>query len=246
MSGTGIMKPQPNLDEFEKRFCRRYIIKKTLNAALCLAISLFGASSVLYSVFVNHMRLIDRLRYMTFNGTIFTSVISFIFSVMCIFEIIFHTEITYRWVYFLRLSSAVTEVVILIFVLIASTPLFPDNPDLTSYNGIIMHLVIPTSTVLSFSFNDAPIGKLKRSEPFFGTWFITIYVVLFSFLFYTGILPSSLAPYSVLDFKHMKPVSSVLTLAGLYAIGYTAALLLSILNRKLSWIWFRNIIKKQR
>lgn len=227
-----------DLEQFEKRFRARYILKKRVNAVLCLFIVFCGVTALLYSVFVNHMNLFDRLRYMTFNGTIFTTIVSLIFAAVCLVEAGAETEVTLRIVYFLRLSAAVTEMVIVVVVMIGLTPMFPDQPDITSYTGIMMHLVIPPATLFSFVFNDAPIGKLKPWEPFYGTWFVTIYAVVMSTLIVTGTLPEEKVPYSILDFEHTDPLSGLLVLTGIYAVGYVMALILSSLNRKYSWIWF--------
>ena len=124
--------PAVDLDEFQARFSRRYTIKKRVNAIICLFIALCGISSVLYSVFVNGMNLFDRLRYMTFNATIFTTLISLVFAVACLVEAASGTEITHRWIYFLRLSSAATEIVVFAVVVFGLTPLVEDQPDVTS------------------------------------------------------------------------------------------------------------------
>ncbi len=235
-----------DLDTFQDRFIRRYRMKKKFNAVLCFFIFLCGVTAVLYSMFVNRMNLFDRLRYMTFNITIFTSVISLIFTVVSVVEIVSDTEVTRKWVYYLRLSSAATELVTFLVVMFGLTPLVPDQPDITSYTGVMMHLVIPPATICSFVFNDAPVGRLKAWEPLYGTWFITLYALTMLFLFGTGILPSAKAPYSFLDFEHTAPVFVLATLVGIYATGYSVSLLLYYLNRKLSWLWFRDFKKQKR
>lgn len=101
-----------NLDAIDKKFRKRYVIKKVFNGILCLLTAFSGFSAVLYSVFIFKSNLFDRLRYMTFNGTIFTSIISLIFAFVSCFEILKDTELTSRNVYYMRLSSAVTEFVI--------------------------------------------------------------------------------------------------------------------------------------
>ena len=104
----------------------------------------------------------------------------------------------------------------------------------------MMHLVIPFATVVSFVCNDAPIGRLGPLEPLHGTWFITVYAVVMVFLFGTGILPGTAAPYSFLDFEHASLRFVLLCLLGVYSVGYAVSWLLSRLNRRLSWIWFHD------
>ena len=80
-------------DEFIEQFGKRYILKKRVNALLCFFISLCGTTAVLYSRFVFNNPLFDRLRYMTFWGTIFTSAVSFIFGIVCIMEAVKETAV---------------------------------------------------------------------------------------------------------------------------------------------------------
>lgn len=232
------------IEQFEQKFTQRYHIKKTVNAVVCFMIAFCGVTAILWSVFVFHNNLFNRMRYMTFDGTIFTTITSFICGIVCLKEAHDNYEVTNRWVYFLRLSSATTEFVIFSVVMFGLTPLVPDNPDVTTYTGVMMHIVVPFLTLACFMFNDAPIGKLKPHEPFYGTAYITLYAVIMLVLFGTGILPSSLAPYSFLDFSSNSLLFKLECLAGIYAVGYLISLLLSILNRKLSWIWFADFRKK--
>ena len=230
-----------DLDDFQTRFHNRFLFKKRCNAYISLIIAIFGMAAVAYSVFVFKSNLIDRLRYMTFCGTIYTSIISLIFFFVCIHEADKNTEVTSRTVYFMRLSAASTEFIIFFVVMVGLLPSLPDKPDISSYPGIMMHLVIPALMLLSFIFNDAPIGKLKPLEPFLGTSFITIYAIIMGVLFGSGILPSDLAPYSFFDFKHHSFLFPLTAAAFIYTAGYNISLFLSILNMKLSWIWFSDI-----
>ena len=229
------------IDEFAERFSKRYILKKRVNALLCFFIALCGATAVLYSRFIFHNALFDRLRYMTFWGTIYTSIVSFIFGFVCIREAAGQTEVTYRPVYFLRLSSATTESVIFAVVMFGLMPFVPDEPDLTSYPGIMMHLVVPFTTVMSFLLNDPPFGKPKPADPLKGTTFIALYAVVMGVIFGTGILPSEKAPYSFLDFENTSAAFKMASLIGIFAVGYGISLLLMRLNMKLSWIWFYDL-----
>lgn len=232
---------EKEIDEFAERFRKRYIFKKRVNALLCFFITACGTTAVLYSRFIFNNALFDRLRYMTFWGTIFTSAVSLIFGIICIMEAAKETEVTNRPAYFLRLSSAATESVIFAVVMVGLTPLVPDRPDLTSYPGFMMHLVIPVTTVLSFILNDAPIGRPKPEDPLKGTLIIAVYGTVMSMLFGTGKLPSELAPYSFLDFENTSMLFRIGCDAGIFAVGYAVSWLLMKLNMKLSWIWFYDI-----
>ena len=234
-----------NLDEMQLRFRRRYILKKTINMLMGFFITLCGITAVLYSVFINGSNLFDRLRYMTFDGTIYTTVISAIFTVVCIVEAVYEVETTNRFVYFIRLSSAVTEFIIFVVVMVGLTPLFPDQPDIATYTGFIMHIVIPVATLLCFVFNDAPIGRVKWYEPLNGTVYIILYAAIMVFLFATGILPSEKAPYSFLDFKHSSVWFVLACGVGIFTVGYLISVLLIRLNNRLSWLWFYGLNKRK-
>lgn len=232
---------EKEIDEISERFSKRYILKKRVNAILCFFIALCGISAVLYSRFIFNNPLLDRLRYMTFWGTIFSSVVSLIFGITCVVEAIKEIEFTRKAIYFLRLSSATTELVIFFVAMFGLTPFVPDQPDISSYPGIMMHLVVPIATVLSFLFNDPPIGKPKPQEPLKGLLIITIYAVLMLIIFGSGMLPSEKAPYSFLDFENTSILFKLACLVGIYVVGYVVSWLLMRLNMKLSWIWFHDI-----
>lgn len=232
-------------DEYLIEFNKRYAYKKRVNAFICFLITICGISAILYSVFVFHNSLFNRLRYMTFWGTIHTSFISYIFGNICLYEARHQTELTYRWAYFLRLSSATTELVIFVIVLIGLSPLVPDNPDITSYPGIMMHLIIPFLTLLSFIFNDPPIGKLKIYEPLYGMTFISIYALVMVIVFRFDILSYELAPYSFLDFQNTTIGFRLLCFIVIYTVGYFVSKLLAYLNSKLSWVWLIGLNKRR-
>lgn len=229
------------IDEFAEQFSKRYIFKKKINALQCFFIAICGTTAVLYSKFVFNHSILERLRYMTFWGTIFTTIVSFICGIVCIYEAVKEIEITNKTAYFLRLSSATAELVIFAVVMIGLTQLVPDQPDISTYPGFMMHLVIPIATVLSFILNDAPIGKPKMNEPLKGMLLIFIYAVVMMTLFESGILSSDEAPYSFLDFDEASLLFTVGSFAGILTLGYAISWMLMRLNMKLSWIWFYDI-----
>lgn len=229
------------LDEYIKGFNKRYFLKKSINAVICFLIFMCGLTGVLYSIFIFHNNLFNRLKYLTFLGTIYTSIISLIFGIISLNEGKNQTEVTNRKAYFLRLSSATTELVIFSTVMVGLSPLVPDNPDITSYPGIMMHLVIPLLTVLSFIFNDPPVGKLKIYEPLNGLAFVFIYAIIMTILFATGELSYKLAPYSFFDFKNTSIGYKLLCTLVIFTFGYFISRFLIFLNSKLSWIWFSHL-----
>lgn len=238
-------KKKIDIEEIRLRFRRRYILKKTVNLVMSSFITFCGVTSILYSIYIHGSSLVDRLRYMTFDGTIYTTIISAIFTVICIVEAVYEVENTSRFVYFIRLSSAVTEFIIFAVVMFGLTSFVPDQPDIVTYTGFIMHIIIPIATLLCFVFNDAPIGKVKWHEPFQGTWYITVYAVIMVIVFATGILPPEKAPYSFLDFKN-SPLWFILACGiAIYVVGYLIGILLIRLNNRLSWSWFYGLNKNK-
>ena len=215
-------------------------MKKRVNALICFIIAICGTTAVLYSRFIFNNPLLDRLRYMTFWGTIFTSAVSYIIGIVCIIEAVKETEVTDKHVYFLRLSSATTESVVFTVVMFGLTPLVPDQPDISSYPGIMMHLVVPTLTIMSFLLNEPPFGKPKPIEPLKGTIIIAIYTIVMTTFFGVGLLPSEKAPYSFLDFENTSLLYKAGCLIGIFVVGYGVSWILMRLNMRLSWIWFYN------
>lgn len=233
------------LDEYIKGFNKQYSLKKSINAVICFLIFMCGLTGVLYSIFIFHNNIFNRLRYLTFLGTIYTSIISLIFGIISLNEEKNQTEVTNRKAYFLRLSSATTELVIFCVVMVGLSPLVPDNPDITSYPGIMMHLAIPLLTVLSFIFNDPPIGKLKIYEPLNGLAFVFIYAIIMTILFATGELSYKLAPYSFFDFKNTSIGYKLSCTLVIFTFGYLISRFLIFLNSKLSWIWFSHLEQRR-
>ena len=232
------------INDYQKRFHNRYLLKKLFTILFSVAIVFCGVSGVLYSALIFKNSIIDRMRYMTFDGTMFTTLVSFLFIIISVYEALNDTEMTNRFVYFMRLSSATTEFIIFIVVMVGLGPWVPDSPDISSYPGVMMHLVIPLASIVCFIFNDAPIGKINKLEPFYGCTFITIYAVIMTFLFGTRILPSSLAPYSFLDFEHHSIFFSLACLTAIYIVAYFISRLFIHLNSHYSWVWYRNMRMK--
>ena len=234
------------IEEFSRRFRRRYILKKKVNALLCFLIAFCGISAVIYSMLAFHKDLFDRLRFLTYCGTIFTAIVSFAFGVVCFAEAAKETEVTYKWVYFLRLSSAATELIIFAVVMFGLLPIVPDIPDVRSYSGIMTHIVVPFATVASFLLNDPPFGKPKAADPLKGMIFVGFYGLVMTISFASGILSSEIAPYSFFDFKKTSLLFKLACLAGILAVSYGASWLLMRLNMKLSWVWFYDLKKRKK
>ena len=228
------------ITRIEQSFKRRYRIKKLVNLLISALIAVSGILSVLFIWNYDREGLLT-FRWMTVDGTIFTTAASLFYVVVSLLEMARYTELTSRTVYFARLASAVAEGLIVIVVLLSQLPFSPEHMHIVRFDMFQMHIVIPVLTILSFILNDSPIGKLSFRQKLQGTWFITLYAAVILTLILTGIIPAEQIPYFFLDVAHMP----VLAFIGCFVFIYFVAILLSHClsnwNRKLSWLWFRGV-----
>ena len=97
--------------------------------------------------------------------------------------------------------------------------------------------------LFSFVINDAPIGKLKPGKIWHGTWFVSFYAVVILSLICSGTLEHSLIPYFFLDVTHNPLWLTLGAFMIVYGIAYFMSWMLSELNRRLSWLWYRGFSK---
>lgn len=237
------MNPE-QIEQIEQRFKRRYNRKKLLNILISAVIVVLGVSSVIFIWSYDRDGVLT-FRWMTVDGTIFTTVIALCYIAVNAFEIVRYTELTSRIVYFMRLASAVAESLIMVIVLLSQLPFSQQHMHILRYDMFNMHLLIPILTVASFALNDSPIGKLRLGKLFHGTWFITLYAAVVLSLILTGIIPEEMIPYSFMDVAHMPALVVALCFVFVYGIGLLLSWLLSRWNQKLSWRWFRGVASQK-
>ena len=217
----------------------RFKYKKQLNILIGLTISILGFCSVLISV-VRDMNwdFLSDFRFMTINGTVFTSIISLITAVFSLAEIIKGEDIKLEKFYFLRLTSVVTESIIAFVILMSLFPFVPDKPDILKYDSFNMHVIIPILTIISFLIVEPPDNKIKPIMRFNGSALITIYSVIIVSLILWGVIPQNDIPYSFLEIS-TRPwwyilLAGVIIYAGAYFLswGYIE------LNKKVSKGWY--------
>lgn len=217
----------------------RFKYKKQLNILISLTISVLGFCSFFISVIRDmNWDFLSDFRFMTINGTVFTSIISLITAVISLAEIIKGEDIKLEKFYFLRLTSVVTESIIAIVILMSLFPFIPDKPNILKYDSFNMHVIIPILTIVSFLIAEPPSEKIKPIMRFNGSALITIYSVIIVSLILWGVIPQSEIPYSFLE-VNTRPLWYIL-LAGV--IIYTGAYFLSWgyieLNKKISKSWY--------
>ncbi|MBQ7624835.1 MAG: hypothetical protein IJS65_06150 [Clostridia bacterium] len=228
------------IELIERRFRRRYRQKKILNLLISAVIAVLGVSSVVYIWNYDGDGLLT-FRWLTVDGTVFTTGIALICIAVSIYDIIQYTEITDKSIYFMRLASAVAESLIMTVVLLSQLPVFPEHMHIFRYDMFNMHMLIPLLTVLSFVTNDSPIGKLTPRQKMHGTWFITIYTAVVLTLILTGYIPPDKIPYFFMDVVNMPLYMLAVSFLLIYGLSFLLSHLLSYLNGKLSWMWFKGV-----
>ena len=219
---------------------RRHLFRKLNNLILCIVIVVLGIASTIYKVRYEGSFL-TCFREMTVCATVLTSVTSALFIFQIIYEIIIGSEVTSPPLYYWRLSSAVTEMMVLLIVLIGYLPFFTDNPVIGRFDMINMHVIIPLLTIATFLFYDSPIGKLPMRKLLHGLLIITVYAVFILTLILTYVVPENKIPYSFLDVRNQPFWFILLAVIVVYGGGYLLSWLFYTLNLKLAWVWCRGI-----
>lgn len=231
-------------DDIQKAFNRRYRLKKQTNLCVSAAIAILGVTSFLYGLTLESVPTI--FRWMTVDGTLFTTFGAVVFILVNLVEMLKKTEMTLRTVYFIRLSCAVAESVILCVVLFSQLPFFDEHlPLFDRYDSFVMHVLIPVLGAASFLTNDSPIGKVRPLKLWHGTWYVTFYAVVILTLIATETLPPELIPYFFLDYRRQGFGVFALAFVFIYGCAYLMAWLLSTWNRRLSWMWFKDVFKRK-
>ena len=233
-----------DLDGVWDNFERRYRKKKITNICISVLVVLLGVSSFIFGWHLEPS--VTIFRYLTVDGTVFTTVGAAVFVIANIVELLKDTEVTRVSIYFIRLSAAVAESVIFIVVMFSQLPFFSQHlPIVDRYDSFVMHVLIPILGVSSFLINDSPIGKLKPMQLWRGTWFVTFYAVIVLSLIASEILPTELIPYFFLDYRHVHWSVFAFAFVFVYTSAYLMAGRLSEWNRRLSWLWFKDITERK-
>ena len=212
------------------------VTKKKLNLAMNILISFLGITSLFIKFF-----LVDGLlafRAFTVDGNLFTTVVSIIVVIVNIRELKAKQEFASKRLFFLQLASTVTEAVIFIVVMIGYLPIFPDDPKITPYHMFCLHVAIPILAVLRFIFFEKPQGVIKPSKLLIGAIPIGVYGIGVVTAIKLGILPTSLVPYSFLDFESNYLWYFFFALTVIPSFGFLWSWLFYRLNLCLSLLWY--------
>lgn len=233
-----------DIERFEREFSRKFRQKKALNIAVCLVIFVLGVTSFIYKA--NYEGgILTCFREMTVCGTVFSSIVSLIYAMMSVYEYVHDKEIEVAALYYLRLSSATAEFIILIVVLVGYLPFIPAHPVIGRYDMINMHVLVPVLTLFSFMFNDPPRGKLTPVQRLGGLCFVLLYTIGETVCILLYIIPENKIPYFFLNVRHQPLWFTLLAVVVIYGLGYLLAWLFSECNRKCSWLWYRMGRKKK-
>ncbi len=194
-----------------------------LNIWISILIFILGTSSLIVSAFSKeNENFLLSFRYMTFNGTVFSTLVSLIVIALSFSKVKSEKAYKQNILYYFRLSSAVTEIIIAVVIALSFLPSVPDNPNLLSYDSFNMHVIIPLLTVISFLLHPSPAEKTGALLHLSCAWLITIYSAVIMTLIVFGLIPESLIPYSFLD-VHSMPVWYIITF-GLFIYSFVYVL----------------------
>ena len=186
------------LDWIDREITRRFRKKKISGLIVCCLVFVLGMSSFVYKARYEGGDL-TCFREMTVTGTVFTSLTSFVLVWLYRRELKNKNPHTSGFLDFWRLSTAVTELMILFIVLLGYTPLSQDRPKLLRYDMMNMHLNIPILTVVTFVLNDEAIGKCNWKRLTGGLIFLALYGVLSIILILLRVIPEEKIPYKFLN-----------------------------------------------
>lgn len=233
-----------DLERFEKEFTSKFRLKKIVNIAVCLVIFVLGITAFIYKARYEG-GVLTCFREMTVCGTVFSSIVALLYVLVSAYEFAHNKEIEKPYLYYLRLSSATAEFIILIIVLIGYLPFIPAKPVIGRYDMINMHVLVPVLTLYSFLFNDPPRGRLTPVQRLGGLCFLLLYTLgeIICILLY--IIPEEKIPYFFLNVRHQPLWLTLLAVVVIYGLGYLLSWLFSELNRKCSWYWYRIAAKRK-
>lgn len=217
---------------------RRHRLNIGLNLVISALILVLGVSSIIVSAYVKAPEnFLFEFRYMTVNGTVFTSIIALMIFILSLAEAITGKAGISDRLYYFRLSSAVTETIIAVVIAMSFFPTVPDSPNILSYESFNMHVIIPFLSIVSFLLNRTPRETMHPLLRLNCAWLITIYAAVVITLILTGALPQDKIPYSFLDFRTGSIWYIVYFGCFIYSFTYVLSFLLTNLNRRVSSFW---------
>ena len=229
-------------DRIDAEIIRRNRIRKICNIFICMIVCVMGMAALIIKG-KQYLDSSDPLYQMfgafTANGTSFTVIVSFLLILINSYEIGHRTEVTKNWLYYLRLSSTASETIIMFTVMMTLLPFVPDAPSYDTIDARLTHIYAPLLTILSFLFNDPPIGRLKPRQVIRGMVQLFLYAVIMLTLFISGLVPWEDAEY---EFLHNGPnLFMLIAISAIFVGGFFLTWLISRLNRKGYVLLYRGV-----
>lgn len=230
-----------------KEYIQRFRAKKITNIIISSLLFLFGLSGIItITIFQEHGDIVRSYRFLTVNSTTFTSILSFIFVFLSIKEIRKGKQFKSDVLYYLRLVSMVTECVVAAVVIVGLLPCIPDDPKISNYDSIVMHIVVPLLSIVSFVLNDPPRKKINYFKLLHGAWGVVAYAAVIIPLVCTNVIAKIDIPYSFLEFSS-QPVWYLVGFSIMVCtMCYAFSLGLARLNKIFSPIWFSRLTQKKK
>ena len=175
-------------------------VQKKVHIALNALVAILGITAFIYKANYEGSA-VSCFREMTCDGTLFAVLTAMVASVQRVLELKQVRNIPSRWGYFLHLSSAVTEVLILLVVLIGLLPIVKDHPVFARYDMINMHVIIPLITMFTFVRYAVCPKDVKPLDRLNGLIFIILYAVTMITLILLNVVPEEKIPYSFLNVR---------------------------------------------
>ena len=107
-------------DQIMSSMRKRNFYRKLVNVILCAIITFLGVTATIYKVRYEG-GFITCFREMTVCATVLTSLTSAMLIILNLFEMKLGSEVTFKFLYYWRLSSAVTGFIVLGIVLLGGT-----------------------------------------------------------------------------------------------------------------------------
>ena len=209
-----------------------------MNLLISTLLVFFGVSSLVVSALSKaEENFFLEFRYMTVNGTVFTTLISLIIAIVCVTQMATGRQLRLRQLSYLRLCSAVTETIIGVVILLSLFPFVPDNPNILTYDSFSMHVIIPLLSILSFLLNRSPVESIHPLLRLNCAWLITLYAAVVIALILGGLIPQEKIAYSFLEFN-TRPIGYFIYFGCfIYSFTYVLSFLFTDLNRRISFYW---------
>lgn len=223
-------------------FNKRELLNIRLNIVISGLILFFGITSITASVLSHeNENFLLEFRYMTLNGTVFTTLTSIIILIISLAQLKRGMIYESTKLYYLRLSSAVTEGIIATVILMSFFPFVPDNPNIFTYDSFCMHVIIPLLSVTSFLLNKSPVDYMSPISAMNCAWLITLYAIVVISLIVTGLIPRDKIPYSFMDFNTHPSYYFFCFGIFIYSFAYVLSFVFTQINRRMARLWQNSV-----